>query len=153
MYWVSSKKDNLYGVTDTMDNVENFFTAKELFEIIAEDKVEIDGADTVDRKICLVKLVDDTIRLFRQGKIHLAVCTMSLSGCWFGLKFRSNPIPGELFMVKNRIVNISRQGVNSYSLDMGTSKTYANNITLDDVLMFLSRFEGWSLIEVVDRKL
>lgn len=152
MYWVSSKKDDLYGVTDTRDNVENFFTAKELFEIIAEDKVEIDGVDTEDMKICLVKLADDTVRLFKQGKVHLAVCTMTLSGRWFGLKFRSKPTGGEMSMVRNRIVNICRNGVNSYSIDMGTSKTYVGCISLDDVLMFLERFHGWCLTEVVKRR-
>lgn len=43
MFYISSKKDGLYGVTDTEDGVEDFYTLKELGEIVKTCKLDIKG--------------------------------------------------------------------------------------------------------------
>lgn len=154
MYWVSSKKDNLYGVTDTSDNVETYFTARELIEIAVEDSVEIDGVSVDEGKVCIVRLKNDTIRLFKQGKVHLAISTMSLQTDTIGLRFerRVNRC-GSTFILKE-VLNIARSGVNSYSFDKGNSKSYRGGLTLDDIMTVVEGYlSNWKLVGVSGNRL
>lgn len=146
MFYVSSiRKDGMIGVTDTEDSVEEFY-AKDFVLDLAK-KVEIDGVDLGDNLVCVVRFKEDTIRLFKQGEVHLGISTMTLKNDRFGLKFKSKPSRGELSFVSNQVLNISREGVNSFSFDLGRSKSYRSGLTLDDILMVLERFNGWKLVD------
>ena len=148
MFYVSSKnEEGLFGVTDTDDGIEEFYTRSDLFKIASNNGFEIDGLDFFDNLVCVVKNKKDTLRLFNQGKVHLAISTMTLKNDRFGLKFKSKPTSGEMSFVSNQVVNISRNGVNSFSFDLGHSKSYRSGLTLDDIMMVLERFDGWKLVD------
>lgn len=143
MFYISSIKDNNFGVTDTEDGVEEFYTRTQIFQF--SKSIDIDGVDTVDNLICIVKPVKETIRLFRQGKVHLAISTMTINNDSFGLRFKSKPTGGEMNFVKHQVLNVSRSGVNSFSYDLGYSKSYRSGLTLDDILTVFEQFSGWTL--------
>lgn len=149
MFYVSSisteGSTKLFGVTDTDDNIEEFYSKDSLLKI-AND-IDIDGVDVLDKMICMVRPVKDTIRLFNQGKYHLAISSMSTSNERFELSFKSKPTRGEMSFVSNQVFGISRQGVNRFSCDLGYSKSYRSHLTLDDVLMRLEQFSGWKLTD------
>lgn len=146
MFYVSSKNDKgLFGVTDTTDGVEDFFTREKLLEIESELKLDIDGVDIKDNMVCIVKPEKETLRLFQQGKVHLAISTMTLNNTTFGLSFESKPTSGEMRFVKHQCINISRRGVNYYSYDLGYSKSYRSGLTLDDIMTVVEQFSGWRL--------
>ena len=148
MFYVNNKNDDLYGVIDTDDNVDDFFTRDELFNFVEKQNIEIDGVDTSSHTICIVKPVKETVRLFRQGKVHLAVSTMSIENNRVGVRFKSKPTSGEMKFVSNGCINIARRGVNDYSFDLGNSKSYRSGLTLDDILMTIeSLFRGWTITE------
>lgn len=148
MFYISSKNGEQYGVTDTDDNVEDLFTRDELFNLVEKQNIEIDGVDTSSHIICIVKPVRETARLFRQGKVHLAVSTMSIENNSVGIRFKSKPTSGEMKFVSNKCINIARRGVNDYSFDLGNSKSYRSGLTLDDILMTIeSLFKGWTITE------
>ena len=70
MLYVSSRsKEDLFGVTDTDDNTEEFFTKADLLGLVSKYNFEIDGVDS-ENKICVVKKKTDTVRLFKQGKVQ-----------------------------------------------------------------------------------
>ena len=143
MYYISSIKDNNFGVTDTKDGVEEFYTRAQIFQF--SKNLDIDGVDTATNLICVVKPVNETVRLFKQGKVHLAISTMTLNNSYFGLRFKSKPTGGEMSFVKHQVLNVSRSGVNSFSYDLGYSKSYRSDLTLDDILTVFEQFSGWTL--------
>lgn len=143
MFYISSIKDNNFGVTDTEDGVEEFYTRTQIFQF--SKSLYIDGVDTADNLICIVKPVKETIRLFKQGKVHLAISTMTINNSSFGLRFKSKPTSGELRFVTHQVLNVSRSGVNSFSYDLGYSKSYRSGLTLDDILTVFEQFSGWTL--------
>lgn len=143
MFYISSIKDNNFGVTDTEDGVEEFYTRTQIFQF--SKSIDIDGVDTVDNLICIVKPVKETIRLFKQGKVHLAISTMTINNDSFGLRLKSKPTGGEMNFVKHQVLNVSRSGVNSFSYDLGYSKSYRSGLTLDDILTVFEQFSGWTL--------
>lgn len=146
MFYVSSKSDKgLFGVTDTSDGVEDFFSKENLLQIKSSLKLEIDGVDVENAKVCIVKPEKETLRLFQQGKVHLAISTMTLNNTTFGLSFESKPTSGEMRFVKHQCINISRRGVNYYSYDLGYSKSYRSGLTLDDIMIVIEQFNGWKL--------
>jgi hypothetical protein len=142
MLYVSSKNGSKYGITDTDDGVEEFLTAQELFKIVNTEQIEIDGVDIYESQIGLVKPAKETLSLIRNGKLHLAVSTMTMQGIWFGIAFRSKP-RGRF--VSNEVVNISRRSVNNYAIDKGNPKSYKGDLTLDDLLIYLEQYQGWSI--------
>lgn len=143
MFYISSIKDNNFGVTDTEDGVEEFYTRTQILQF--SKSLDIDGVDTTDNLICIVKPVKETIRLFKQGKVHLAISTMTINNNSFGLRFKSKPTGGEMNFVKHQVLNVSRSGVNSFSYDLGYSKSYRSGLTLDDILTVFEQFSGWTL--------
>lgn len=143
MFYISSIKDNNFGVTDTEDGVEEFYTRTQIFQF--SKSIDIDGVDTADNLICIVKPVKETIRLFKQGKVHLAISTMTINNDSFGLRFKSKPTGGKMNFVKHQVLNVSRSGVNSFSYDLGYSKSYRSGLTLDDILTVFEQFSGWTL--------
>lgn len=143
MFYISSIKDNNFGVTDTEDGVEEFYTRTQILQF--SKSLDIDGVDTADNLICIVKPVKETIRLFKQGKVHLAISTMTINNSSFGLRFKSKPTSGELRFVNHQVLNVSRSGVNSFSYDLGYSKSYRSGLTLDDILTVFEQFSGWTL--------
>lgn len=143
MFYISSIKDNNFGVTDTEDGVEEFYTRTQILQF--SKSIDIDGVDTADNLICIVKPVKETIRLFKQGKVHLAISTMTINNNSFGLRFKSKPTGGEMNFVKHQVLNVSRSGVNSFSYDLGYSKSYRSGLTLDDILTVFEQFSGWTL--------
>ena len=143
MFYISSIKDNNFGVTDTEDGVEEFYTRTQILQF--SKSLDIDGVDTADNLICIVKPVKETIRLFKQGKVHLAISTMTINNDSFGLRFKSKPTGGELRFVNHQVLNVSRSGVNSFSYDLGYSKSYRSGLTLDDILTVFEQFSGWTL--------
>lgn len=149
MFYISSKNGEQYGVTDTDDNVEDLFTRDELFNLVEKLSIEIDGVDISSHAICIVKPVEETVRLFKQGKIHLAISTMSIENNWVSVKCKSKPTGGELKFVTNGCLNISRCGVNDYSFDLGNSKSYKSGLTLDDILVVIESLfiRGWNITD------
>lgn len=143
MYYISSIKDNNFGVTDTKDGVEEFYTRAQIFQF--SKNLDIDGVDTATNLICVVKPVNETVRLFKQGKVHLAISTMTLNNSYFGLRFKSKPTGGEMSFVKHQVLNVSRSGANSFNYDLGYSRSYRSGLTFDDILMVFEKFSGWIL--------
>lgn len=143
MFYISSIKDNNFGVTDTEDGVEEFYTRTQILQF--SKSLDIDGVDISSNLICIVKPVKETIRLFKQGKVHLAISTMTINNNSFGLRFKSKPTGGEMNFVKHQVLNVSRSGVNSFSYDLGYSKSYRSGLTLDDILTVFEQFSGWTL--------
>ena len=143
MFYVSSKKENLFGVTDTEDNVTEYYTKSDILKISQD--VEIDGVDLAENMLCMVKMPAETVSLFKQGNIHLALSSMTLNNPYFGLRFQSKPTEGEMTFVNHQVLNISRTGVNSFSYDLGYSKSYRSGLTLDDIMMLFERFSNWSI--------
>lgn len=145
MFYVSSMKNGKFGVTDTKDGVEEFYSKEELFSFCKMD-IDISGVDTRDFLICKVVLIEDTLDLFKQRYNHLAISTMGFHTN-IGFRFQSKPTRGEMCFVNNRVLNIYRQGVNRFTFDYGHSKSLQSNLTLDDIMMVLSNFSDWRLIE------
>lgn len=145
MFYVSSKVKDKYGITDTSDGVEEFYTKKDILNLVNKFNIEISGIDT-DSNICIVVPPNVTAKLFREGKIHQAISSMTIDNTRFGIVFRSKP--NKYNFVNNAVINISRRGVNSYNLDKGTSSSFMSGLTLDDVLIILDNFENWSIRNV-----
>ena len=139
---VSFNKDK-FGITDSKDGVEEFYSKAQIFEF--SKSLDIDGVDNDESLICVVKPVKETVRLFKQGKVHLAISTMTTNNKSFGLRFKSKPTGGEMRFVKHQVLNVSRSGVNSFSYDLGYSKSYRSDLTLDDILTVFEQFSGWTL--------
>lgn len=57
MFYVNSKKGNKYGVIDTNDGVIEYYTAKELINIISSYSIKIEGCNLVENKIS-IKVTD-----------------------------------------------------------------------------------------------
>lgn len=145
MFYVSSKKDELFGVVDTSDNSEEFYNKDSLLSIVRYNNIEIDGVDIDENYVCIVKPESETVRLFRQGKVHLALSTMTIQNTTFSISFKSKPTKGEMRFVSNRVLNVSRSGVNSFSFDLGYSKSYRSEVTLDDIMIVFEQFRGWTI--------
>lgn len=143
MFYISSIKDNNFGVTDTKDGVEEFYSKAQIFQF--SKNLDIDGVDTADNLICIVKPVNETVRLFKQGKVHLAISTMTINNDSFGLRFKSKPTGGELRFVNHQVLNVSRSGANSFNYDLGYSKSYRSGLTFDDILIVFEQFDNWVL--------
>ena len=146
MFYVSSRNDKgQFGVMDTSDGVEEFFTREKLLQIESQLKLDIDGVDIENNMVCVVKPEKETLRLFQQGKFHLAVSTMTLNNTTFGLSFESKPTGSEMRVVKHQCINISRRGVNHYNYNLGYSKSYRSGITLDGIMTVVEQFSEWKL--------
>ena len=145
MFYVSSKVKDKYGITDTLDGVEEFYTKKDILDLVNKFHLEILGVD-IDSNICIVVPLNVTAKLFREGKIYQAISSMTIDNTRFGIVFRSKP--NKYNFVNNAVINISRRGVNSYNLDKGTSSSFMSGLTLDDVLIILDNFENWSIRNV-----
>lgn len=50
MFYVSSKKDNLIGVTDTSDNIEEFYTSEQISTFISRG-IKITGVSVISNGI------------------------------------------------------------------------------------------------------
>ena len=147
MFYVSSKNNGLFGVIDTDDNVEEFYTKEKLLQIVSNLNLEIDGVDIEDDAVCIVKPIKETVRLFRQGKVHLAISTMSIENNRVGIRLRSKSTSGEMSFVDNKCINISRRGINDYSFDLGYSKSYRSGLTLDDILIVVEGFSNYNIVD------
>ena len=143
MFYISSIKDNNFGVTDTEDGVEEFYTRAQIFQFAKN--LDIDGVDISSKLIGIVKPVDETVRLFKMGKVHLAISTMTLNNSSFGLRFKSKPTGGELRFINHQVLNVSRSGVNSFNYDLGYSRSYRGGLTFDDILRVFEQFDNWVL--------
>ena len=53
MFYISSKKNNTYGVTDTSDGIEEFYTIEQLKELLKDEE----GLTTVEIILILVVLI------------------------------------------------------------------------------------------------
>ena len=134
MLYVSEKQKNNYGVVDTDDGSMEFYEKETLLNIVKRYNIEIDGVDIKDGYVIPVVTENETLDLLQQNNIHLALSTMTLQGTWFCLRLSSKPTKGEMHFVSNAVLNISRTGVNRFSIDIGSSKSYRSDMTLDDVL-------------------
>lgn len=144
MFYISKRIDSShFCVTDTSDNVEEPYTSEQLREI--SKSVEINGVG--DEGICPVKTPKEIVSLLMHNDLHLAVSTMPFYED-FGMLLKSKPTRGEMNFVSNMCINICRKDVNTFSLDLGTSKSYNSGMTLDEVLTYFSQYQGWSIVEV-----
>lgn len=144
MFYISKRIDsNHFCVIDTSDNVEEAYTSEQLKEI--SKTIDINGVG--DEGICPVKSPKEIVSILRSNNLHLAVSTMPFYED-FGMRLKSKPTRGEMNFVSNMRINIYRKDVNTFSLDLGTSKSYIGDMTLDEVLTYFSQYQGWSIIEV-----
>lgn len=51
MFFISSVKENLYGVTDTSDNVEEFYTLEQIDYLVRKAKIKIQGVSSSGIKV------------------------------------------------------------------------------------------------------
>ena len=70
---------------------------------------------------------------------------MTINNSSFGLRFKSKPTGEELKFVNHQVLNVSRSGINSFSYDLGYSKSYRSGLTLDDILMVFEQLDNWIL--------
>ena len=94
--------------------------------------------------------METTIRLIKEGKIHLALNTMSVRNNCIGIRFKSKPTKGEMSFVHRETLNISRSGLNNYSYDKGSSKSYRSGDVLEDILSEIEWYlkSGWTIIDI-----
>lgn len=131
MYWVSCRKKNgMFGVTDTLDNVETYFTAEELLYMVKNGECVIDGVLPKENSVCVVKLKKDTVNLLKHKDVHAALSTMSTSGVSFLLKI----VVGLNSKEQKTEITIARYGVNSY-MYKSHNKPAVSGLTIDDMLM------------------
>lgn len=143
MYWVSCRKKNgMFGVTDTLDNVETYFTAEELLYMVKNGECVIDGVLPKENCVCVVKLARDTVNLFKRNDIHAALSTMSTSGVQFVLKLAVGR-GAQDYRIE---VTIGRYGVNSYSYK-SYDKPVNLNLSIDDMIMQFDMLAsmGWKV--------
>lgn len=143
MYWVSCRrKDGTFGVTDTMDNVETYFTADELLHMVRNGECVIDGVLPKENCVCVVKLAKDTVNLLKRKDIHAALSTMSTSGVQFVLKLAV----GRGAQDYRTEVTIGRYGVNSYRYK-SYDKPVNLNLSIDDMIMQFDMLAsvGWKV--------
>lgn len=144
MFYISKRIDsNHFCVIDTSDNVEETYSADELRKIAKT--VEINGVG--DEGICPVKTPKEIVSLLMHNDLHLAVSTMPFY-IDFGIRLKSKPTGGEMNFVHNQCVNFCRKDVNNFTLDSGNSKSTQFNVTLDDVLIYFSQYQGWTITEI-----
>lgn len=143
MFYVSKRIDsNHFCVVDTSDNVEETYSADELKEIAKT--IDINGVG--NEGICPVKTPKEIVSLLMHNDLHLAVSTMPFY-IDFGIRLKSKPTGGEMTFVHNRCVNFCRKDVNNFILDSGSSKSTQLDVTLDDVLVYFSQYQGWTITE------
>lgn len=143
MFYISKRIDsNHFCVVDTSDNVEETYSADELKEIAKT--IDINGVG--NEGICPVKTPKEIVSLLMHNDLHLAVSTMPFY-IDFGIRLKSKPTGGEMTFVHNRCVNFYRKDVNNFTLDSGNSKSTQFNVTLDDVLVYFSQYQGWTIVE------
>lgn len=146
MFYVSRRLDDThFGVTDTEDGKEDIFTASELRKL--DDTYEINGVG--NEGICPVRTPNEVLSILRSNDLHLAISVMPFYE-EFGIKIKSKPTGGEMTFVHHQCVNLRRTDVNSFCLDNGTSKSSRSGLTIDDVLIYFSQYQGWT-IESVQR--
>lgn len=144
MFYVASfnRESRKFGVIDTNDGVEEFYTEEELLSIVDKNIAEIDGVDTREKHACIVKPTSETLKLFKQGNFHLALSTMSISNQRIEVMFQSKRTIGGMTQVLKHIINVARSGVNRYSFDKGYSKSFRCDLTLDDIMMVFENMQG-----------
>lgn len=152
MYWVSCRKKNgMFGVTDTLDNVETYFTAEQLLYMVKNGECVIDGVLPKENCVCVVKLKKDTVNLLKHKDVHVALSTMSTSGVPFLLKL----VVGLDSKKYRTELIISRYGVNSYTYK-SYNKPVKSGLTIDDMLMQFDMIAslGWRVedCEVKNRR-
>lgn len=146
MFYVSRRLDDThFGVIDTEDGKEDIFTASELRKL--DDTYEINGVG--NEGICPVRTPNEVLSILRSNDLHLAISVMPFYE-EFGIKIKSKPTGGEMTFVHHQCVNLWRTDVNSFRLDNGTSKSSRSGLTIDDVLIYFSQYQGWT-IESVQR--
>lgn len=145
MFYISSRVNNKFGITDSKDGLEEFYIKEDILKMVNNLGIEIDGVGC--NNICVVEQANKTLSNFRLGLMHKGLSTMTLSNQSFGLRFKSRPTNGEMSFVSSECINISRCDINEFSYDRGNSKTYRSGLTLDDILMVLERYSNWSLVE------
>lgn len=146
MFYISKRIDNNhFCVLDTSDNVEEVYTSEQLREI--SETIDINGVG--DEGICLVKTPNEILSILRSNDLHLAISTMPFY-VDFGIRIKSKPTGGEMSFVHHQCINLRRKDVNNFSIDTGTSKSTHSDLTLDDVLMYFSNYQGW-VVEKVQR--
>lgn len=147
MLYINSLKNNLYGVIDTDDNTEEYFTKKKLLDIVRNQILVIDGVDVDNNAICIVKPINQTLKDLRNCIDYKHVLyTMSMNNS-IGLRFKSKPTTGEMSFVKNQVLNISRSGIDDYYYDLGYSKSYKSSLSLIEMTNILNNFKNWKLVE------
>lgn len=146
MFYVSRRLDDThFGIIDTEDGKEDIFTASELRKL--DDTYEINGVG--NEGICPVRTPNEVLSILRSNDLHLAISVMPFYE-EFGIKIKSKPTGGEMTFVHHKCVNLRRIDVNSFRLDNGTSKSSRSGLTIDDVLIYFSQYQGWT-IESVQR--
>lgn len=139
MFYISSKKDNLFGVTDTSDGVEEMYTIEQLLAI--SNQVDIEGIFGIESGISVVAPPQKVVDLFNQGNFANALSLMS-SSCEYDLRFRSKPRDngdGTAF-VSNQQIRVWRNGVDNFSMDKGYYKSHVSDLTRRELYDILSRY-------------
>lgn len=145
MFYVSSAKGNKFGVTDTGDGKEEFYSKEELLTFVNKQGVEINGVDNHD--VCVVVLPKATLKLFKSYDFESALKSMVTDNTCFGIKLRSQPTGGEMHFVSNECINIRRVGVDKFHYDQGTMKTSRFDLTLDRMCGKMNSYRKWRVVD------
>ena len=136
MFWVSSKNGDMFGVTDTSDNVEEFFKEKELIKICLDDMLDIDGVDILSDKVCVVDKIKNTLMFFIKGDLEEAFSTMTMSGTWFTLSLKSEKLGSY-----SKLLNVRRTGANRYDYFWVEAGKICSNVEVKDILHIIKGME------------
>ena len=143
---VANHHEILWGVTDSEDNIEEFYLSSQLLNL--NGVIDIDGVDYHSGLICVVKPKSHTLTLLKRREFHSALRTMTLKNESFGLAFK-RMVNKDAGLVTHKILNIARSGVNNFNINLGYSKSYRSGLTIDDVMAVCDEFANWTLKDAI----
>lgn len=147
MFYVKGISGKKYGVIDTDDNVVDLFTKKELLDIESKGIASIDGVDLQAGAVFIVSPAKETIKLIKARDYGNALDTLTTRET-IGIKFKTKPTTGDIVMVHHEVLNISRDGIDSFSFDRGSSKSYRSGLSETAMYKVLRDFNGWLIDNV-----
>lgn len=118
MYYCSSHTIKGFGITDTEDNVEEFYTEKQLLHIIAELCIEIHGVSLNLRGNGILAYPTSPFEIAITKRDAGYVCKIFYCGDWKVVKYLGWSSRGLLFFDGNEEFLISRDEITSLGTDL-----------------------------------
>lgn len=142
MYYISSQKGNKYGVTDTEDGIEEFYTKEQLMSIYAQG-IEVNGLS--DENIFVVYPIDKIRSLINSGDFKEAYKYLP-EGYRLVTVLRSSPV-GELNICSRECIEVSRNYRGNYNIEV--HRNYYTDCDFNTLVDKVSwYFINYKLIEV-----